>query len=301
MESSRVAARNEIRELHRIRPRKNLVILLFVAIWIACASLVVTFPVWPVRIAGYVLIGASINALGILMHEAIHGSLFRRRRLDRWIRFLLGVPTGVSCHAYRVTHLLHHRHNRGALDPDEFSNLSRNRTVLSVAFYLWLLVGGFVYLLHLPLTAMRRGTARDRATVALEYLLIGVLYAAAVRLLPGEAIVHGWLLPLLVVVAFTNLRGWAEHALTEPGDPLTETRTVTSNRLVSFFMCNLNYHLEHHLYPGVPWYNLRRLHLLLRSRYDESGAVVCRSYLGFLWTALRRGVHGATSRTRRGT
>ena len=66
---------------------------------------------------------------------------------------------------------------------------------------------------------------------------------------------------------FGNVRSWAEHALTRPGDPLTCTRTVTSNRVVSFLMCNLNYHLEHHLFPGVPWYNLPALHALLADEY----------------------------------
>jgi len=29
-------------------------------------------------------------------------------------------------------------------------------------------------------------------------------------------------------------------------------------------MCNENYHLEHHLYPGVPWYRLSEVHAALR-------------------------------------
>ena len=70
---------------------------------------------------------------------------------------------------------------------------------------------------------------------------------------------------------------------------------MTSNRLVSSLMCNLNYHLEHHLFPGVPWYNLPRLHALLADEYRRAGAFAHRSYLGFLWEAARAGVHGMTS------
>lgn len=91
------------------------------------------------------------------------------------------------------------------------------------------------------------------------------------------------------------MRSWAEHALTRPGHPLTHTRTVTSNLVVSFLMCNLNYHLEHHLFPGVPWYNLPRVHALLADEYRRAGAFVHRSYLGFLREAARAGVHGTTS------
>ena len=40
---------------------------------------------------------------------------------------------------------------------------------------------------------------------------------------------------------------------------------------------NMQYHLEHHLYPNVPYYNLPRLHELIRDRcppaYDGLWAV----------------------------
>jgi fatty acid desaturase len=48
---------------------------------------------------------------------------------------------------------------------------------------------------------------------------------------------------------------------------MMHTRTVTSNRVVSILMCNLNYHLEHHTFPGIPWYHLPLLHGLLAPEY----------------------------------
>ena len=80
--------------------------------------------------------------------------------------------------------------------------------------------------------------------------------------------------------------------MTRAGHPLTQTRTVTSNALVSFFMCNLNYHLEHHLFPAMPWYNLPRLHALLQDEYRNAGSFVYASYARFVWDAVRGGVHG---------
>ena len=53
----------------------------------------------------------------------------------------------------------------------------------------------------------------------------------------------------------------SQHTLLEHhADPVLGTRSILTNRVTAFFMCNENYHLEHHLYPGVPWYNLPRLH-----------------------------------------
>ena len=107
-----------------------------------------------------------------------------------------------------------------------------------------------------------------------------------------DLILHGWALPMIIAMVFGNVRSWAEHTMTIPGDPLTRTRTVTSNRVVSFLMCNLNYHLEHHLCPGIPWYNLPAMHEMMKREYRRAGSFVYGSYLRFLWDAVRTGVHG---------
>jgi fatty acid desaturase len=62
---------------------------------------------------------------------------------------------------------------------------------------------------------------------------------------------------------------------------------------VSFCLLNENYHLEHHLFPEVPSYNLPRLHALLRSRLPHS--VEARSYSGFLAAFVGRFFRGDES------
>jgi len=294
--------RERIRALHRLRPAWNLVPLVFIALWAGAAWAELRFPLWPVRAAAVVLIGACVHSLAILMHEGIHGNLFRNRILDRWAGFAFGAPALFSCTAYRVTHLLHHRFNRTARDPDEFGNLSRNRLVLSVAFYAWWGIGMAAYLVHVPVTALIRGSRAQKRDVLLEMGLLAALYAAlfwaAVRWGFLDAVLWAWVYPMGVAALLGSSRGWAEHMMTRAGHPLTQTRTVTSNAVVSFFMCNLNYHLEHHLFPAIPWYNLPRLHTLLRRDYVRAGAFIERSYLRFLWEAFRGGVHAETRRVR---
>jgi fatty acid desaturase len=65
-------------------------------------------------------------------------------------------------------------------------------------------------------------------------------------------------------------------------------------------MCNLNYHLEHHLFPAVPWYNLPHVHRLLQEDYRAAGSFIYRSYLRFCWDAVRGGVHREAPRRRAG-
>jgi fatty acid desaturase len=58
-------------------------------------------------------------------------------------------------------------------------------------------------------------------------------------------------------------------------------------------MCNINYHLEHHLFPGIPWYNLPKVHQLLQDEYRRAGCSVYRTYAEFFkdfFKALCRGL-----------
>ena len=288
--------RAAIKSLHEVKPVGNLMILFFVALWAAAVTLQLAAPLWPVRILTFVMIGICIHGLANLMHEGIHGSLFRNRQLDRWVAFGLGAPALFSASAYRTNHLLHHRHTRGAEDPDELTSLISDRRALSFVFYLLLVAGMVIYIVHVPFMALRRGKHFERRAVLTEYALLLLFYAGvtwlAVSAHAGWILVNGWLVPMIVSAAFGNLRSVAEHAMTEKGHPLTETRTVTSNRVLSFLNCNLNYHLEHHLFPAVPWYNLPKLHALLSEDYRRVGAFVYHSYARFLWDAIRAGVHG---------
>jgi fatty acid desaturase len=285
-----------LRALHEIRPAWNWVAALFPAMWIATAVVMSIWPNWWIRLPGYVIIGTAIHAMAVLTHEASHYSMFRSRRWDRWVGFLMGAPVFVSHTAYRVLHNYHHKYTREDEDPDEFNNVTRSRFLLSLLFYSWLIIGTPVYLIHVTVTGLVRGSWRDRFDIITEYvLLIGMFgggFLVARHFGRLDILLHCWALPMIIAMVFGNVRSWAEHTMTLPGDPLTRTRTVRSNRLVSFLMCNLNYHLEHHLCPGIPWYNLPKMHRLLLDEYRRANSFVYNSYLRFLWDAFRNGVHG---------
>jgi len=98
------------------------------------------------------------------------------------------------------------------------------------------------------------------------YLLIYVLIlAAAARyqtILPlmfvGLPNLYGsW---LMHVYSLTQHAGLAENVL----DHRLNCRTVYMNPINRFLYWNMNYHLEHHMFPLVPYHNLPRLHELLK-------------------------------------
>ncbi len=290
------AKKRAIRELHRINPYWNLVGLLFVAAWFVTGTAVVLAPAWYWRLPGYVLIGLLIHGMSNFMHEGIHGTLFKNRRWDHWFGFLMGAPSLFAMTAYGVNHLLHHKHTRTDKDPDNFYNFSDNPATLSVMYYAWLAFGMLFYSVRVPWVAVKHGSRKDYSHMAVERTLLSLSLLALV----GSAwwfgffsvLVHVWIIPLAVASLLGNVRGWAEHTQTVSDHPLTETRTVTSNRLFSFLNINLNYHIEHHLFPGVPWYNLPRVHALLLDDYKAAGSSIYGSYTHFLFDAFRTGIHG---------
>ena len=73
---------------------------------------------------------------------------------------------------------------------------------------------------------------------------------------------------LVFPVAFT-LNRLGQHYNIDPTHPLKWSTVMKPSRLWDFLFVYSNYHAEHHYFPSVPFYNLRKLHLRLRPLYDE--------------------------------
>jgi len=66
---------------------------------------------------------------------------------------------------------------------------------------------------------------------------------------------------LMVVYGLTQHAGLAEDVL----DHRLNTRTVTMNPINRYLYWNMGYHIEHHMFPMVPYHNLPKLHALTQS------------------------------------
>jgi fatty acid desaturase len=271
-----------VRELHRINPWWNLKTVAFLIIWVGCGFLAVNVDSLFVRLACYFAMGATLQGLVILLHEGVHHIMFENKFLNRWVAFLCGVPALLSVTAYRVGHLPHHRYEREEGDPDELENFSRNPRKLTFLFCLTFFFGELFGAYRVGVLNVLRARAQERREILVEYALVAGIVALAIAFVPFQVLLHVWIFPALFARQLTNIRTLAEHSLTGRGNSLAATRTVVSNPLVSFFMCNLNYHIEHHLFMAIPWYNLRKLHRLLQDEYKTTNAQVYKSYTRFL-------------------
>lgn len=274
--------RKAIKELHELNYWYNLKILFFIMLWVVAGYVLVNTGSVLIRPVLYFLVACAMVGLPIIMHESNHNLLFKNQFLNRWVGFICGLPGLVSVTAYRTVHLAHHANTGTEDDPDNMENSTPKSVPIVLFYYLFLVLGAYLYIFHVAFSGFKLGDSVKRRKIAVEYLIIGVVYTLVFWAVPFEYILHLWLIPLLIGVQLTNVRGLAEHGLTTHNNPFTDTRCVESNRFVSFMMSNLNYHLDHHLFPGVPWYNLPKLHKLLEDEYKAAGASVYPSYTEFL-------------------
>jgi fatty acid desaturase len=105
------------------------------------------------------------------------------------------------------------------------------------------------------------------------------------------ALGHAWVFSVWAVAYLTmfslvvRIRSLAEHACTErTDDQLLNTRTTHANLLarMTFAPLHVNYHLEHHLLPTVPYWQLPGLHRRLAQSDALPSQSVARGYLHVL-------------------
>lgn len=276
-----------IQRLHVLDQRWNLVVPLHFGIWLGAGYVAVQSTGTMLNLAMYIMGGLSLSTLSVLAHESVHNLFTRKHSIDRWIGFLCGLPVIFSAGAYRVMHHEHHKHVRSPNDPDDIENVTRSSRLLALVYVTILLVGVYAYIVQVPAQAIKNSRGMERVGVVAE--CVGIVFAVALAwtLVPAAVMVEAWLIPLLVAGMIANMRGIAEHGMTTGGNEFSDTRTVMTNPVLSFMMCNINYHLEHHLYPGVPWYNLPKVHALLQDEYRAAGSSVYSSYTSFLADILR--------------
>ncbi len=248
--------------------------------------------VWPVCI---LVIGARQHALNNVVHDGAHYSISRNKVVNDIISDLFfAAPHFISTADYRHKHAPHHT-DLG--DPRKDIEFKARYVISRGAFWprvLKTLVGETAW------RTARQYTERSKSSVAqtiLRLLFVGMTNGALVAYCWGigvpAAYLHLWLLPLVTVTPLlATLRVIAEHqpfhyaanGVEDWSNPLRPaiTRSIYAGPVSRFFLAPMNfcYHLEHHIWPSVPYSQLPRLSRLLRTRgfYDRYAALHASSY-----------------------
>jgi fatty acid desaturase len=281
-----------LREMHRARGDHWLRLAVFILLYAGSSFILycvaISHPhavwIWLACVPIYLLAAGSLHGISLFTHEAVHGTLSANPFLNRALGAVCAWPMLQNFAAYKVLHLRHHNHLGDEGDPDHYQNYTSWSWLLFSMYWGRLLLGYPAYITAIPILGYRQGKGSERFWILLEVgCVVALVVAAILSPIPRLLLIHAWLIPMVIINTLVNIRGMSQHTLLEHhSDPILGTRSILTNRVTAFFMCNENYHLEHHLYPGVPWYNLPKLHRALREDLVSRGAPYIDSYFAFV-------------------
>ena len=258
------------------------------------------------------LFGSVIRFIpGLATHELVHGTVFRTPALNRFFLRLFSVVGWWNYNEYRMSHTYHHRYtlfpdgDREVLLPREPSlhplillemfTVNVRGMLRLVRATVWMALGRF----DLNTATNFSGIGTTQWTQALsevhpETYRAAVRWARFLLLFHGTVIVLSivfqlwWLMILVsggifVANAWLYFVGMTQHTGLRDNVPDFRlcVRTIQLDSLTSFLYWRMERHIEHHMFAGVPCYNLKRL-----SREIADDMPAPRSLLG-AWREMR--------------
>lgn len=209
-------------------------------------------------------------------HESGHGTAFKT---DWMNNVLYEVASFMVMRESTVWRWSHNRHHSDTIivgrDPE--IAVPRPPDILAILLSFFNLGVYPKYFRHIVLHSMGRMTADEKTFIPeMEYSTVyrkARVYSALYIAVIGLAIYSRSILPplfigfvnlfgtwLLVVYGLTQHTGLAENTL----DHRLNCRTVHMNAIHRYLYWNMNYHVEHHMFPLVPYHALPELHTAVK-------------------------------------
>jgi len=218
-----------------------------------------------------------------IWHECGHRTAFKTRRLNDFFYQIASFMNNFEAVRFHWTHSLHHSYT-ASVDPHDFevegSIFWKPRTLWE---FLIIFVPGFGLLnlhksLHFEILqhalgvetrVMKECIPEDKKASCIRNSRIYVSLWVAIILL--SFVLSSWLPIMLLLVPkfFATLNivwGITQHVGLKENvkDHRLSTRSVRLNPIFSFIYWNMEYHIEHHMFPMVPSHQLPKLHELIK-------------------------------------
>lgn len=277
---------------------------LWLGLMIVFASIaILLWPTWwslPFWFAYGVLYGSASDAR---WHECGHRTAFKTNWMNEVVYQIASFMLIRNPVVWRASHVRHHTDTIiVGRDPEIVA--MRPPDLIKIVLNLLGILDTFQFVLRMFLHASGR-LHPDEATYVRKELrpkvyAVARIWVAIYALTFAAAIWGASLLPLMLI-GLPRVYGAWHHVMTgltqhlglaeNVSDHRLNTRTVLMNPISRFIYLNMNYHLEHHLFTMVPYYNLPELHELIKRDTpapDRSILATFRRLLPVLWLQLRQ-------------
>ncbi|MCU7932185.1 MAG: fatty acid desaturase [Candidatus Thiodiazotropha sp. (ex Codakia rugifera)] len=239
---------------------------------------------WLTAVVFVALHGAFYSFLGWsgAGHELMHNTVFKTKIYNLFFYRLFAFLSWNNPYFFSVSHAFHHKYTvYNQLDQEVI--LPQN---LFIKSWLWALTFNLpLCIRNLKITAensigIMRGTwsqvlfpdmhSKQRQKVILwaRFMLLSHLFLATLFILSGH-----W--PFVIIFTLAPfIFNWmnivlaaGQHFGMKPNvnDFRLNSRTIILNPFLAFLYWQMNYHIEHHMYPTVPFHSLKKLHSLIAS------------------------------------
>ena len=223
-------------------------------------------------VLAFFIYGTIYSSSDARWHECGHGTPFKTRWLNEFFYYLSAFMTLREANLWRWSHARHHTDTYIVMRDPEIQ-VQRPADLLKIAGDFFWLYSGPQEVWRIIRHAFARPDANvltfvpekerqimywsSRIYVAI-FVAFGIWSYAIGSFLPMMFIglprfYGGWLHQLL---GLTQHAGLAEDTM----DHRKNTRTVYINPIFQYLYMNMNYHLEHHVIPMVPYHTLPQLH-----------------------------------------
>lgn len=272
----------ERKELKALMQRSDGPAIRHFALWIVLlvASGSAAIRSWKTRwaIPAFLAFGTIYSSSDARWHECGHGTPFRTRWLNEIFYQISSFMTLREAVLWRWSHARHHTHTYVVgLDPE--IQVKRPADLVKIAMDFLYLRSGPPEVWRIVRHAFGKPTADVRSFVPASELKkmyrSSRIYVAIVGLFGLWSLKKRSFLPLMFVALPRFYGGWlhqllglTQHAGLEENvfDHRQNTRTVYINPVFRYLYMNMNYHIEHHSTPMVPYHALPRLHDAIKAQ-----------------------------------
>ncbi len=296
-----VIPRNELKRLIR---RSDAAVLRHVALWLGLLALsgVTAFLTWGSWwcVPAFAVYGVLYSAADHRHHELSHGTPFRTRWLNDVLFHMCAFMTLREGCYYRWSHSRHHTHTL-IVGRDPEIAAPRPPDVVGMALDLFFLRDGARNLGRILRNATSQLTEDGQHFVPLSerprVIRASRIYLLLIAAVVAACLATGSILPAMFVVLprfyggpLSQVFNLTQHAGLDEDvyDHRLNTRTIIMHPVLSFLYANMNYHIEHHMFPMVPFYRLPELHAMIRAQCPPAYPGLIAAYREIIPALLRQ-------------